>query len=175
MLAKINVWKIVSDHFETMRLYPKGGRNICDYLIFGVVPLVVGFLLINRFGPLTEGVSDIIATSMSIFVALLLNLILLTYNITRHPPSSMSERKLKRRERYLREIFSNIAFAILVALTIIALVLVFRIANGMIRPQSGLFFGFVAYSLGTMFFLTILMLLKRVYILLGKEEFTPSR
>lgn len=174
MLDKIDVSKIVLDHLRTLRVYPGGKRSVSDYLLFGLVPLIVGLAFVTFFGPLTESISDIVVTSMSIFVALLLNLILLTYNITRHPPSSLSEKMNKMRERFLREIFSNIAFAVLVALIIIALVLCFRIMSGSIHPVAGLVLGFFTYFFGALFFLTILMLLKRVYVLLGKEQFTPS-
>ncbi len=69
------------------------------------------------------------ATSLSIFTALLLNLLLLAYNITRSSAAPSDEGIKEMRENLFHEIFSNIAFAVLVALVTVGVVLIFGVVS----------------------------------------------
>ena len=80
------------------------------------MPLFVAVGFVVLLGVLPTNLIGVIATSLSIFTALLLNLLLLAYNITRSSESPSDEGIREMREKLFHEIFSNIAFAVLVAL-----------------------------------------------------------
>ena len=78
------------------------------------------------------------------------------------------------RENLFHEIFSNIAFAVLVALMTVGSVLIYGVTSDCASLLATHLFSAVIYYLGTLFLLTLLMLLKRVYALLSNEQVTSS-
>ena len=78
------------------------------------------------------------------------------------------------REKLFHEIFSNIAFAVLVALVIVVSVLYFGAISHLASIWVKHILTFFIYYLGTLFLLTLLMLLKRVYSLLSNEQVASS-
>ena len=190
MLDKVNITKIVCDHLGTFKDYSTGRCRPFDYFLFFLVPLIVAVVFVVVYGALPKSLIGVIVTSLSIFTALLLNLLLLAYNITQNSKSPCDEHTRQMREKLFHEIFSNIAFSVLVALVIVVLVLCFgAMSNGASLPAiqmlSNIFgnlyinilsniLSFAIYYLGTLFLLTLLMLLKRVYSLLSNEQVTSS-
>ena len=173
MLDKVNIAKIVRDHLGTFKDNSTGRYRLLDFLLFFLVPLIVAIGFVGILGSLPKGLIGVIATSLSIFTALLLNLLLLAYNITRN--SDSSDRRLQEmREELFHEVFSNIAFATLVSLVTIIFVLIFGTMGKHTTRLAINIFSFLIYYLGTLFLLTLLMLLKRVYVLLSNEQVTPS-
>ena len=174
MFDKVNITKIVRDHLGTFKDYSKGRYRKRDFLLFFLGPLIVATWLVKLYGSLPASLIGVIVTSLSIFTALLLNLLLLAYSITSNSKPPHDKHILQMRERLFHEIFSNIAFAVLVALVIVVFVLYF---GAMIDSASSLekkVLSFAIYYLGTLFLLTLLMLLKRVYSLLSNEQVAPS-
>ena len=184
MFDKVNITKIIRDHFGTFKDYSTGKWRWLDFLLFSHVPLIVAVVIVILYGTLPKNLIGVIVTSLSIFTALLLNLLLLAYNVTRNSKAPTDESLLQMREELFHEIFSNIAFAVLVALVIVVSVLCYGMINGSaFLPEVNIFglivnvlnfvidiLSFVIYYLGTFFFLTLLMLLKRVYSLLSNEQ-----
>ena len=110
---------------------------------------------------LHQGLVTIVATVLSIFAALLFNVLMLVYDAL--GKKNPNQQRLK----FLRELANNISFAILVAMATIVSVLASIIASSGSPPvavASGL-----TYFLATMFLLTLLMILKRTHVLLAKE------
>ena len=174
MLDKVNITKILRDHLGTFKDYSTGRCRPIDYLLFFLVPLIVAAVFVKFFGALPASLIGVIVTSLSIFTALLLNLLLLAYNITRSSKPPCDEHIHQMREKLFHEIFSNIAFAVLVALVIVVSVLCFGVMSDCASLLAIEILSFVVYYLGTLFLLTMLMLLKRVYSLLSNEQVASS-
>ena len=174
MLDKVNISKIVRDHLATFKDHSTRKYRPLDFLLFFLVPLLVAAGFVGLLGPLPTNLIGVIATSLSIFTALLLNLLLLTYNITRSSASPSDEGIQEMRERLCHEIFSNIAFAVLVALVTVGAVLTFGVMSDCASLVDTQVLSAVIYYFGTLFLLTLLMLLKRVYALLSNEQVTSS-
>ena len=171
MLDKVNVAAIVRDHLATLRNHPSRAYRFSDFLLFFVLPLALGLGIVWINGPLPSNLIGVVVTSLSIFTGLLLNLLLLAYNVARNSTPPSGERIVELRESLFQEIFSNIAFAVLVALVSVVCTLAIGIMEGCNLAKGAL--SFVVYYFGTMFLLTMLMLLKRVYMLLTNERVTP--
>ena len=171
MFSKINIANIVADHIRTFKLYrpdspEKGNYNIFDFILFLGLPAAVAVAMVAWYGLIQDKLVTLLATFLAIFAALLFNLLLLIYDIIRRSVSISSATTMMR-TRLLREIVSNISFAILTAmLSIILLVVNLLIANCKLAEYviDGAVYYFVS-----VFFLTILMLLKRIYVILNRE------
>ncbi len=74
----------------------------------------------------------------------------------------------------IRELFSNIAFTVLVALTTVVAVLTLGAIEKCAWPFFPEGLSLFIYYMGTLFVLTLLMLLKRTYSLLSNEEAYPT-
>lgn len=166
MLDKINVSKIVLDHVSTLTDYSTGEYRAADFLLFFGMPVAIAGLLVYFYGNLRPNLITIVATSLSIFAALLFNLLLLVYDAMGKSEGLIGVANGLRR-RFLREVFSNISFAILVAIGAIISVLTLVLVSG--TALASYVFSAVIYYLVTLFLLTLLMLLKRVHVLLHYE------
>ena len=166
MLGKVNVTGIVLDHLGTLRDHSTCKYHRADFLLFFGVPAVVTGVLLYSYGDLKPNLVTIVATSLSVFAALLFNLLLLVYDAVRKSESVAAAHD-DLREEFLRQVASNISFAILVAVativSVLALVFVNRVSS-VAHIVSG-----IIYFLVTLFLLTLLMVLKRVHALLSEE------
>lgn len=164
MFNKINIWLIISDHISTLRDFKSDRISVADILLFLVAPIVVAFLLV--FGlhfSLDTNAINVLITSLSVFSALLFNLLLLIYDIIRKEKDDHGQSSLRR--EFLRQIYYNISFSILTAVLCIALLLLLFIEFNYppITDTVNLFVDFLVIN----FILTMLMILKRVHILLS--------
>jgi hypothetical protein len=166
VLDKINIREIISDHLDTLRTYETRKRSIPDLLLFFVAPLVVSVALVRIRPWLTSDLAGVLATSLSVFAALLFNLILLIYDVIDRADASDASRGQK--GEFLRQIYSNVSFCILVCImTLLALLVDFlHLADcGWFRATITV----VIYYLVGVFILTLFMVLKRIHILLRRE------
>ena len=166
MFSRINIWLIVFDHIKTMRNFATDKVSVEDVLLFLVTPIGGAVLLV--FGMqfrLDAEAANALITSLSLFSALLFNLLLLIFDILRKENSTRDGTPLRR--QFLSQIYSNVSFGILIAVICIALLLLLFV---------DLEAAFLVYALNLVvdmlvinFILTMLMILKRVHILLRKE------
>ena len=165
MSTKINPSIIVIDHFKTLRQNQIGKILFDDILIFFLLPILLSLLLLIFGQYLNDNLITIFVTSLSIFAALLFNLLLLIFDIVNKEDHKNDKSTLK--IRYLKEIYSNISYSILISIIAIIALLVAYIDI----PLTYLNFvlGFISYTLIIQFLLTLFMVLKRVHILLSKE------
>ncbi len=164
MFSRINIWLIVLDHFKTLRDFATNRVSMEDILLFLVTPVVgsLGLVFGLHFKLYTEALNALI-TSLSLFSALLFNLLLLIYDILRkEDPDDPSLRR-----KFLSQIYSNISFGILNAVVSIALLLLLFIKLDL--PWLVEVLNIIINILVINFILTMLMILKRVHILLRKE------
>ncbi len=174
MFSKINVTKIIIDHLRTLRNYDTQKLRFVDYALFILVPIIVSAVLIIFSYLIDKEFANILITSLSIFAALLLNLLLLVFDIVRKTNDSIARNKeLKnpyeaeeKRLTFLKEIYANISYAIFVSILSIVILLIAYFVCDFHLLQL---FSFFIYFLSLNFILTLLMIVKRVHILLSNE------
>lgn len=170
MIAKIDLTDILIDHFKTLSDI-NGKLLILDFLLFLGFPIIPAVLSVIFHLSLNEGLITLLVTCLSIFAALLFNLLLLVYDIIRKPenrstdPLSMEYVHLKM--IYLKQIYANISFCILISILAVIILLIGYFSLS-IPALNIVFFIITIYLLG-IFLLTLFMVLKRVHILLTKE------
>ena len=170
MLDQINVFKIVSDHFKTFKNYRTKQYSPIDFVIFLGVPFIIAGVLLVLFGSLPQNLIGVVVTSLSVFTALLLNLLMAAYTVARNASPLCNEGKIQVRKDLIHEMFSNISFAILVAIVTAVFVLCFGMIYNKTSPHIIYALNFFIYFFGLLFLLTLLMLLRRVYSLLQSEQ-----
>lgn len=173
MLDKINVTKVVCDHFKTFRNYSTNKLRPYDLILFFIIPIVAAILLLSFGGVLPQNLVGVIVTSLSVFTGLLLNLLMVSFNASQnfgHSPHEDGKRRQDTRNMLLREVISNVSFAVLIAIITTVLVLCFGIIGNKVASCIIKTFSLFIYFLGALFFLTLFMLLKRVYSLLSNDQ-----
>lgn len=162
MLTKINVTQIIKDHVETLRNYNSLKLSHSDFFVFFILPALISFSLLYYKICISNEARNILFTALSVFTALLFNLLLLVFDIIQKKEENNGTiTKLK----FLKEIYSNISFSILLSIVDI-IVLAFTFFNNDYIYYAA---NFLNYYILTLFILTILMILKRVHLLLSKE------
>ena len=158
MATKIDVGKIVKAHFETIT---KGtNRAGSDWFIFLIIPAAVAVLLVLLEAYMSDSLLSTIVSGLSIFVGLLLNVVVLLFDIVR------STRKQTVKHRIITETLANVCFAILLSLFTIPIALTTQITRWpFLKPYTSFF----TYFLSFMFMATLLMIVKRVYSLFQDE------
>lgn len=165
MFTKIDLTKVILDHLETLRDM-RGKIVLSDIFVFFGIPVLVAAVIWFSNVTFEDGFVNLLVTSLSIFAALLFNLLLLIYDIIRKPEVG---RKIK--TKFLKEIFSNISYSIMVSILTVILLM---ILNYDIKAINGIIQVLVTF-LAVNFILTLLMILKRVHFLLAKEfDESPS-
>lgn len=167
MFDKINVWRIIKDHLDTLncktgRLYKR------DSFVFFFIPVILSaFLSIYQFKP-SESLLNALITAFSIFTGLLFNLLVIIYSIiSREGAGKFKKNKI----RFVTEIYSNISFGVLLSFFNVILLFLTLLFLGVLSKNNILsfIFSFIIYYTVTLFLLTLLMTLKRVHILLATE------
>jgi len=151
-MSKINITNIVIAHIKTQFTVTS------DYLLFLLFPILLSGLTIY-FEINIEGQINTIISSLSIFVGLFINVLVLLFDMLRRSKS----RPLK--TEGLKELLSNISFSILVSGLTIGLFLGTKFENIPISNS----FKFLAVFFLIWLFLIILMILKRIFILFTDE------
>lgn len=166
MFQKINIWCIVKDHLVTLKNDNSDKPEFKDYLLFLLIPMAVPAILICVFKrELSESLINILITVLSIFVGLLLNVMVVIFDIIKK-----NEKTVKL--RLIKETYSNISFAILISIiTIIPLIGCYlpscspKLSTRIILLVSNS----LSYYFLTLFFITLLMIVRRIHIILTDE------
>jgi hypothetical protein len=165
VFGKINCLKIIRDHTLTLRKYGQKTISPLDFVIFYILPAIISIIIVIFFHQISKNVISLLITALSIFAALLFNLLLLIHDSITKPYTGNI--KPEDRKTYLKEIFSSISFSILVSVMAIILLLVHsQFLKGIIDQSISTFF---IYYLVIVFIFTLLMILKRIHILLSDE------
>jgi hypothetical protein len=175
LLGKINISSIVGDHVKTLVDFRTGKGSLNDLLLNVIAPVIVSLILVYTHVFLSDDIINILIAALSIFVGLLLNLLVLLFTIIDKIKEQLAQkfdkidtefiRSVFLKKKYLKEIYSNISFSILISLISIILILFCSCSSIVIKT----IFNFVSYYFLILFLITILMVLKRVNILLSKE------
>jgi FtsH-binding integral membrane protein len=173
---KIDVTRIVSAQIHTMRDNTTQKYSIGDLLLFCGFPL-----LVSGIGPyygwkFNADVLNALLTAFSIFAGLLLNLLILVYTFssqTEHPTALA-----KIRTALIKELHDNIAYSILVSIVIVVVTMTSVAYLKMHDTPQVVSFtnrwltGIIIF-LTLNFVLTLLMILKRIYIMLNQTIGKP--
>lgn len=170
MLSRINFFKIIKGHFETLRNLNQTSKTIYwqDFLLFLIFPLVIsGIFTFLNIGFKSQ-ITNIIA-AISILGGFLFNLLAIIYNSMENLERDSKRSKIKR--KYIKEIHSNISYNILLALFSVIFLIIYNIElnPSFLTKIFNKSLIFINYFLIISFLLTILMVLNRVYILLNRN------
>lgn len=166
---RINILPIVAAHFDTLRDYGTDRRSYSDLLLFLVTPVAFGGLSLWYDARLRAAAVTGLLTASAIFVALLMNLLIMVLTFLRATRGNPGDKSLQLRKRYLREIVANLSFSILMALVLVgtALGALFSLKEDQDLigrwPTCLLTIGAVALVL------SLLMVLRRMYVLILSE------
>ena len=178
-MTKINVWRIVQDHFSTFRNFDTDTVSVIDYFLFLGIPVgatglcwKIGF----NFGP---DVLNALLAAFSIFAGLLLNLLVLICGFAGQERFSGYDASSTTRRRFLREIHQNLSYAILVSIAVVVVALIGLSAikytdpaGAKIQNPHPVLTGALVFFISN-FVLTLLMVLKRMHYLLLQEFSGP--
>jgi len=159
MLNKINICKIITNHFATLHNESTGKFGFDDFFTFLLLPILISVALSIFNISLTDSAITIIITTLSILVGLLFNVIVIIFDIIKRDGT----KRLK--NRILNELLTNISFSIILSIVIIIFTLVTYFTNKYVEIVST---GFVYFFLCVYFF-TVLMIIKRMYALFINE------
>ena len=174
MFSKINVLRIVRDHWLTLRVASSDRISSWDVLLFCGVPLIPVWLFWGTTANDQQGTFwNVALASLSIFAGLLLNLLVLLYGLIEKQVSKnesedpvAAEANARTRNILLREVYYNVSYAVLVSITAILLLVLLMIV-GEVKVERVL--SSLLYFILTHFVLTMFMILKRIHALLSYE------
>jgi hypothetical protein len=171
---KIDVTPIIRDHVNTLTDERTGELNRIDiFTLFGA-PLVLAFFLsIVRFRFHLDAVNAILY-AFAILTGLLFNLLVLVFTATTQPsPATIDE---KSRREFLRRIFVSVCYSIVVS---VFLVIIAVISISYMRfhesVSTGFIFTFLISFLSANCTLTLLMLVKSMFVFMRKELLRPEK
>lgn len=166
--TKFSVSDILRDEIKTLRNFATKKTSYVDVFINLIFPFLVAIALII-FGKIIKGGAiDSILTAFSVFSALLLNLMILVYTVvTRENNKDAGKNKDQLKLQLLRETYTNIQFAVLISVfVIIVLLLMLFLPN---FEWLELILSFIVYYIVFVFVFTIMMILKRTYVIMKNE------
>lgn len=173
MSSKINVSHIINEHFDTLKDDGSAKLSRSDLLTFVAIPFVIatGFAW---FGiKLSDNLTALLVNLGSIMTALLLSVLVLVYDqnskIKDSPDTTFKKIKLD----IVNELYANISYAILVAITLVMVCFGHSVVaqNAIAGVDIGIYLTtpilvFMVLNL----LLTILMIVKRIHALLNAEN-----
>jgi hypothetical protein len=175
-MGKINIWAIIRRHFETLRDYSTKKSVVSDFLLFLGVPACIaatGFYF--HWSLAVEALAAVIA-SFAIFAGLLFNLLILIYTLSNdEQPKALA----RVRTDLMRELHDNIAYSVLVSIFIVSFALIATVVlkHGdapSVPPWIQFILTAIINFLVGNFFLTLLMILKRIHTVLRNKIDKPN-
>ncbi|MBF0271092.1 MAG: hypothetical protein HQL98_03300 [Magnetococcales bacterium] len=171
MSSKIDVRQIFSDHIFTLRHASGHKLNLLDLFVFFIVPFILGCFSFYFEFSFSDSAYTILITAFSVFVGLLINVLVLIYSIFQNfSPVSQSDdeavREKKKWERILlKEIFSNVSYANLIAILAILIIS----TTQFVSLSFPVVFSSVIVFISANFILTLLMIIKRIHNLIRNK------
>lgn len=166
MSSKINIVKIISDHFSTFRDENTRKPAFLDYVVFLILPAVLGIGSYYFGICFPEDQFSVFISALSILAGLLFNILFLIYSLSDSGDDvqKMSKKRIDLRNRFIREVFANISFSIFLAVcgVIVLSVMAF---GGFLSP----FPTSIVVFIGVMFVFSLFQILKRIHFLLSDK------
>jgi amino acid transporter len=156
---KININQILRSHFATLQNDNSKKAEFDDYLTFLIVPIIIASGLLHFDIQLKDSAVNIVITTLSILVGLLFNVIVLIFDIIKRDASQ------KIKNTILKQLLANISFTILLSIVTILFTLATYFDIEYVKDIAT----WIVYFLLTIFLFTVLMVLKRMYLLFKNE------
>lgn len=172
MLAKISPFRILRDHFHTLKDYGSTSYSISDIVVAYPVPLILAVVAWQFVPYLTDGFVNTVLDSVSIMAALLLNLQVLMIGVAEKIGTSLDPQERRdplnrARFRALQDANYNISYSILVCLIlIVSLLLTYVPRVPLIVAQAGSVW---VYFWIANFIVTLLRILQLVHVSLKDQ------
>lgn len=172
MFNRIDFIKIIKAHTKTLQSLNQTSNLIYwkDFLLFYFSPLLFSLILLYYNISIKSQVDNLIA-AISILGGFLFNLLAIIYNSMSNLKNDAESSDIKK--KYIKEIHSNISYNILISIFLIVSLIIFNIDIKFecifITKVITVFIEVTTTFLLSHFFLTLLMVLNRIYILLDKE------
>jgi len=178
MSTKFSDFQIIRDHVKTLKFYNTGYVDKLSLLGNFGVPLILAFIFLYFHSFLQSSIINVLITVLSIFIALLLNLLFLMYSILSRRLRGDDELKTQQsgnenanenkiRVRLLKETYYNVQFSVLVCVYALFVIILYVLLPKEIYLD--LVLGFIVYYLLFVFITTLWMILKRTHTLFSRE------
>lgn len=183
MLSKINICQIIKGHLKTLRYDSKTYRpNWSEIGYFIFLPILFAIIAIYKDVKLDDNTLTIIATVAVTFMALMFSVLIMVLDRYKRAEKDLEDINLKvsdceSEENFkcyectalivLRELYYNISYSIVIALFLSFTSVVTAIFNE--NNLLAIILSSIVIALGLNIILTILMIIKRIYII-----FNPS-
>ena len=180
MSSKINIWSIVTGHIMTLKDSSNEKVSLSDYVTFYGIPITIA-VLFSVFGiKVSEDANSLLVNFGAIFTALLLSVLVLVYDQGEklHLANDKTQNhNIELKKKLLEQLYFNICYAIVVAVVLVFLCLVYTFLpeKACLFSVSKFYFSFdLKLYLVSPFILivvlnlllTILMVVKRMHTLL---------
>lgn len=160
MFNKINVMEIVEKHLSTLKNQRTNKIHLPDVVLFILLPFLLSLILVCFSNLLNKDIANILVTAFSIFAGLLLNLLLIVFDLVDKQGNNN-----KNIRNALEELYFNISFCILISILSIFLLLALFINIKYVWYLNLL--SFLVYYFLFVFIFTLLMVLKRIHKMLS--------
>ena len=178
MWAKVNTAPIIKDHFQTLKRGKENKLSSSDCFLFFGIPFGAALVVVYCWGTPGKGLVEVLTTALSIFAALLFNLLLLIYDLVKKHETKESQatniedkeftQRPKLKTQILQETYTNISFCTLIAIVTIGFLLLLYPEN-IFKSVIASLLSFIMYYLVGVFLLSLLMILKRTHLLMKDE------
>lgn len=164
MIGKINITRIVRDHIGTLRSTASGKIRKREIILFFFGPLIIGiYFVYHDHFKYSQDYVNILIASISILAGFLFNLLAIIFGFMDKLKANAEGDTVK--VQLTKEIHINISYSIVLS--------VFSIISLLFCDLKYIWleqiFNTLALTTIIMFFLTLLMILKRIYIIMSKE------
>ena len=163
---RLSFFYIIKSQLESFYDFKKDkvDKKLCT--LYFILPLVISFIIVKNIG-LNKNILESATVIFSIFVGLLLNLLLLIYDL-------FQKTQCKDKKRFLKEIYSSITFSILIS--IIALIIItarkFNLTN-IISNKTLIYLSLGSKTLICyvmfLFVINLFIILKRMHVLIDSD------
>jgi heme/copper-type cytochrome/quinol oxidase subunit 2 len=169
MSSKLNVWSIITGHFNTLRSASTKKVSIADIFVFFIVPILIGIALAFYGFKLTNEANSLLMNFGAIFTALLLSVLVLVYDQGQKLTPDATTKKI-----LLDELYDNICYSIVLSIVLVFLCIATSLSLSITAPTAHSLNTFVLTPLimftSTNLLLTILMIVKRMHALLTSSN-----
>lgn len=166
-MQKINLLHVISDHLATLKVVGGKGASIVDLFLFFGVPALITFALWKWSIFFSDTLLGHLSVAFSIVFGFLLNVQVLIFSMAKKSRSEDDATESNDRVVLMREMISNVSFAIMVALFALVLVIamLFCAEQTAVRLWMNVILNYLVFVL----ILDILMIFKRIHTSLQAE------
>lgn len=170
-LRKIDITPIVAEHIRTLRDYRTGKVSYSDLALFFGLPAAMGTAAAWKGLQLRAIAVTGVLTASALFVALLMNLLVVVLTYLRATKGDPTDQLLQLRKTLLSEVAVNLSFSILMAISLVgtALAGLFGLADNNPDLKVGRLPSSILIAGACALLLVLLMILRRIFLLIRNE------